>query len=94
MITANKAVTSKVLTGVKRRFSAWIDTPEDGPKILPNTSGGSGYSIAWEGGPYEWTYLAAFGGRSEFGRKVDPVEVPDGFYVEPVNGWSVNVYAD
>lgn len=92
MSTANKAVTAKALTSVKRRFSAWITTFDNGPTIEPNTSGGSGYSIVWEGGPYEWTYLASMGGFDDFGNEVEPVEAPDGFYLEPVNTWSLNVY--
>ena len=85
-------VTSQALAGVRDRFSAWITTFEDGPKLAPNTNGGPGYSIVWEGGPYEWTYLASMGGRDDFGHEVEPCEVPAGFYLEPVNGWSLNVY--
>lgn len=101
MYTANKAVSNKALTAIRRRFSAWITTFDDGPKLVSfnetnneNTTNRTGYSIVWEGGPYKWTYLAAFGGFDDFGFEVEPVEAPAGFYLEPVNHWSLNVYAD
>ena len=90
MSTANKAVTAKALTAIRRRFSAWITTFDDGPEVVPDMRGG--YSIVWEGGPYEWTYLAAMGGFDDFGNEVEPVEAPAGFYLEPVNTWALNVY--
>lgn len=58
-----------VLREVRKRFAPYID-PEvegSGPELVRDWdwSGHADWAIIWEGGPYEWAYLAASGGVDE-----------------------------
>lgn len=56
------------------------------------------YSIVWEEGPYNWTYLFPHGGVDpEFGFRF--ADVSDGLdalgvWVEPMTGWATGIYKE
>lgn len=104
MMTARKNPTKrqaeKVLTAVKKAFAPWLDKDGNGPVLKENWDWfGHGnptrWSIVWEEGPYQWTYLFPFGGRDEeFGFKIADVSdaIPAGFYAEAETGWAIGLY--
>jgi hypothetical protein len=64
-----KANGEKVLAAIKSKFAAYID-PEvegSGPELVMDFDwvGTPGPAIVWEGGPFEWVYLALWGGVDE-----------------------------
>jgi|PlaIllAssembly_1097288.scaffolds.fasta_scaffold01795_13 hypothetical protein len=97
-----KAQATKVLNALKRQRAAYIDGPDSGPKLVENwdwLGNGSDYiarwSIVWEEGPYEWSYLFPFGGiDEEFGFHVANVSdaIPEGFYSEAITSWAIGLY--
>lgn len=51
-------------------------------------------AIVWEEGPFQWTYLFPYGGRTEMGGEVPDVSglLPAGWWAEPVTGWAIAIY--
>lgn len=95
-----KAQATKVLNALRRQCAAWIDEGDTGPELKRDWDWtGSGdparWSIVWEEGPFQWSYLFPFGGRDEeFGFKLADVSdaVPEGFFVEAITSWAVALY--
>lgn len=70
-----------------------------GPKLVEDWDwtgyGGAKWSIIWEEGPFQWTYLFPYGGvEEEFGLKVPDVSerLPAGFYAEAITSWAIGLY--
>ena len=93
-----KRQAEKVLAAVRRQYKPWI-TSSIGPKLVEDWGyygAPAKWSIVWEEGPFEWAIMFPYGGRDqEFGFKLADVSdaLPEGFYAEPYNGWSVGIYA-
>ncbi len=94
-----KAQATKVLNAVKKQCAAWIDEGDTGPKLVRDWDwtghGSARWSIVWEEGPYQWSYLFPFGGiDEEFGFKLPDVSaaIPEGFYSEAITGWAIGLF--
>jgi hypothetical protein len=83
---------------IKAQFKGFLDEDEQyGPKLVRNwdwlESGSTKWAIVWEGGLYEWAYMAQSGGVSEFGTDVPPAKAwPKGTFAEPVTSWAIGIY--
>jgi hypothetical protein len=60
-----KAKAEECLTAVKTHFAAAIEAGMDPPVLYEPGFHTSAWSIAWDGGPYEWAILAFHGGIDE-----------------------------
>lgn len=87
---------------VRETFEAYLDAGYCEPTLMQDFDGRE-WTIVWEEGPYQWPFLATGGGvdeemaalGEEFGYTPKPVEaitVP-GAFIEPVNHYSIGVYA-
>lgn len=51
------------------------------------------WAIVLEGGPYDWSMYVPHGGRTEeYGWQFPEVRLPQGVWVEPINGYSLALY--
>lgn len=50
------------LAAVKAQFKEYLGDGADEPKLYEPGFHADSWTIAWEGGPFEWTYLAFKGG--------------------------------
>ena len=116
--SVTKRDAERVLNAIREAFPAYcyrydddgkrgdLDPTVDQPKIYEPGFHDTGWTIAWEGGPYAWTLLFPYGGIDEemtamaraFGSeqvsRVDDVShlVPDHVLVEPANHWLIGLY--
>jgi hypothetical protein len=63
-----KRQAEQVLAHVKRTFRPYCEAGGDGPSLRMDfdwSGAGARPAIVWEGGPFEWAYLAASGGVDE-----------------------------
>lgn len=84
----------KVLREVEEAFGMKPDE-EGGPVLVMAwdwLGTGAAPAIVWEEGPYEWALLASGGGMSEFGTVHQPIEEPEGVFLEPVTSWALGIY--
>lgn len=86
-----KRQATKAYNAVKRVLKPWgaeVNLYEPGYHC-------SGWTIACEGGPYDWPYLLTGGGiDEEFGFKFEPVTFDPEVYAEPLNNWAIGLYWD
>lgn len=61
-----KAEAETVLRGIRRRFAAYLGDGADAPVLRRRWDWANAeWTIIWEGGPPDWTYLALDGGVDE-----------------------------
>lgn len=82
---ARKQDAQKVLKDVREMFQSYSPFGEYGPSINETWEPGT-VLVAWEEGPFEWSYDAAskINEKYNWGGK--------GPFVEPMNSWSLAVY--
>lgn len=103
-VAVRKRDADKVLAAIRRQYAGWID-PKDkddvgigmsGPQLVKNFDWGCGvapYAVVWEGGPYQWTYLAGEAHiDEEFGFKIPAVDFPESVFCEAYTGWALGIY--
>lgn len=59
------------------------EDPQYGPVVNDTWYGPDTLIVAWEGGPFEWSY--------DLNGKIAEM-APKGWFVEACNGWSVTLY--
>lgn len=68
----------------------------DGPVLVRDFAlwhSPSAWAVVWEGGAYDWAYLASMGGMGEFGNTVHPAEgLPEGTYLEAACSFAVSLW--
>jgi hypothetical protein len=67
----------------------------DGPVLCRNYEGWTSttdWAVIWEGGPYDWSMYLDGGIEEEFGARLQAIELPDGVWAEPINGFAVGLY--
>lgn len=84
-----QAQAEKIIASLNKQWG--VDPKYGGPELLAGWDGHD-FVIIWEGGPYDWTILASGGGFDEFGHEYEPVKLPTGVWVEPVNGCVLALY--
>ncbi len=60
--TITRKQAEAALASVREQFAAYLGDGADQPSLKDPGEECHAYAIAWEGGPYEWTYIAFDGG--------------------------------
>lgn len=96
-----KAQASKVLAAVRAQYKSWILPGDTGPLLVRDWKfydwDTTRWSIVWEEGPYQWTYMFPHGGiEEEFGSRVKDVSdrLPAGVWAEACNSFALSVQLD
>lgn len=61
----SKDQAEQALAAIKQQFGYQVDAGYPGPVLQEPGFQCDGYAIAWEEGPYQWTYHAFHGGHDE-----------------------------
>lgn len=80
------------LKKVEKWMEPWTKGAGDKPKLYPPGFHTTGWSIAYEGGPWDWTYLIGGGVEEEFGFKMPPITFGKHVFAEPVNNCILGLY--
>lgn len=83
-------IAQQVADAISKHFRA---DPDYAPQVMDaDWDGGAGRVIVWEYGLPDWAYLAGSGGTSEdVPTEYEPVPLPSGVWVEPVNQQALRV---
>ena len=84
----------KVVAAIGRQIPSAKD---EGYGPLIGEDDRQGWTIIWEEGPFQWTYLFPHGGiEEEFGTKLEDVsaDLPAGIWAEAINHYSIGVRGD
>ncbi len=103
-----KRQAEQALAAIKEQFKAYLGSGADEPTLYEPGFHTDAWSIAWEGGPFQWTYIAFVGGfDEEVFSMAEPdvgeqrarqlattaaVAAPAGVYGEAVNHWCLALY--
>jgi len=102
MKKVTKRQAEQALRTVQKKWQGYVDAGST-PPALQQREGH--WTIVWEEGPFDWTTLASLGGVNEelayelreSGLKApmeEPLEMPEGVYSEPWNGWQLGLYLE
>jgi hypothetical protein len=105
-VTAEKVLEAKTPAAAAKRFHTWLTETWDArgavlwsPAETKERGWGSGWSVCWEEGPFEWTMVSAGSdiGAGETGCYSTPGPFPtglrgEGWMAEPYNGFVLGFY--
>lgn len=91
MKNLTKKQAEAALKKVEKWMGPWVSEDEK-PTLYPPGFHTSGWSIAYEGGPYNWTMLIGGGIDEEFGIKYPEITFSKHVFAEPVNNCILGLY--
>jgi|SRR5215831_15485565 len=94
-----RAKAEEVLAAVRRKFAGYISDGNE-PELIEDYQDRGHWAIAWEGGPFQWTYnpldsgdvdeeMSALAGRPV---KFPAVPVPAGVFTEAHSHYALMIY--